>query len=655
MTNNAVRLRSRPARGALRASALLCAASALWACGHPGSDGGGLEQPEPDAGAPAPSELDAGQPPVVAEAPPPVCSSAGWCWATQALQGNTLRAVAATSASDVWAVGSLGLLLQLEGSTWRAHWAPAQKPLRALWLDGQDVWAVGDGGTVLRYSSGEWQAIEIPGLDATLSLHAIAGEPGGRLWIAGEGGALFERRADVWSRVDAGTTGSLNALWAGGGEAWAVGDGGSVLHLENDTWVRVDAGTTRNLNSVHGRGGRVWLGGQASEVRQWNSETRKWERPKGEGTTPHGDVLSLQVAGADLVYAASSDGNVYVWDGASSCPVPGDAGASEPCAKWLPAHATGSELPIRGLWASGDQSLAVGDYGLLVAFEGRERRVIGEGSLDNFLDVAGSGAEDVWVAGDRLLQLQRQNQGQKQGLSWKELLRDSPRAVYSLQVPSSGQLMVAGTGGMARSYADDAWADMDVRADALLRGLWSDGSGGWLVGSRGQAWGLLNKRLWTPTTTPTDHDLLAVWSSPKGMAWAVGEGGVILRHDGIGWAAIPSGPEGGLTVDLRGVWGSAEDDIWSVGTGGSAVHWDGRVWTRATPEASFALNDVWGRAGDDAWAVGSGGTILHYDGQSWQPEASGSEHALNAIWGAGDRVWAVGEHGTILVKRLQPR
>jgi hypothetical protein len=615
MTNNAERVRRRPARAALRASTLLCAAGALWACGHHASDGPAVEQAEADAGESTLPEADAGTPPALAEALPPICSSAGWCWASQGLQGNTLRAVAARSTSDVWAVGSLGLLLQLDGATWRAHWAPAQKPLRALWLDSEDVWVVGDAGTVLRYRSGEWQAVQIPGLDASVGLRAVAGEPGGRLWIAGEGGTLFERRADVWARIDAGTTAALNALWAGGGEAWAVGDGGSVLHLEQDAWARVDAGTTRNLNSVHGRGSRVWLGGQASELRQWNAETRKWERPKGEGATPHGDVLSLQVAGAELVYAASSDGNVYVWDGASSCPVPGDAGASEPCAKWLPAHATGRELPIRGLWASGEQSLAVGDYGLLVSFQGRERRVIGDGALDNYLDVAGSGADDVWVAGDRLLQLREE----KQSPRWKELLRDSPRAVYSLQVPSSGQLLVAGTGGMARSYADEAWAEMDVRADALLRGLWSDGTGGWLVGSRGQAWGLLNRRLWTPTSTPTDHDLRAVWSSPKGMAWAVGEGGVILRHDGIGWAAIPSGPEGGLTVDLRGVWGSADDDIWSVGTGGS------------------------------------GGTILHYDGQSWQPEASGSEHALNAIWGAGDRVWAVGEHGTILVKRLDPR
>jgi hypothetical protein len=205
---------------------------------------------------------------------------------------------------------------------------------------------------------------------------------------------------------------------------------------------------------------------------------------------------------------------------------------------------------------------------------------------------------------------------------------------------------------MARSYSGDAWESMDVRADAWLRGMWSDGDVGWLVGSRGAAWGLLNRRLWTQLTTPTDHDLLGVWSSPTGTAWAVGAGGVILRHDGVLWAAIPSGPNGGLTVDLRGVWGSAEDDIWAVGTGGTALHWDGSVWTKATEDAPFSLNDVWGRSASDVWAVGSGGTILHYDGDSWQPEFSGVGHSLNAVWGTENRLWAVGEYGAILNKAL---
>jgi hypothetical protein len=185
-----------------------------------------------------------------------------------------------------------------------------------------------------------------------------------------------------------------------------------------------------------------------------------------------------------------------------------------------------------------------------------------------------------------------------------------------------------------------------------LHALFSDGQSGWLVGSRGGSWGLLNGRTWVPLATPTERDLLAVYGLPSGNVWAVGAGGVTLRHDGSAWAEIPSGPNGGVGAELRAVWGSADDDVWAVGTGGTALHWDGSVWTPVGEEAAFSLNALWGRARDDVWAAGSGGTLLHYDGSSWQPQFSGTTQALHALWGTPTRLWAVGEHGTILVKHL---
>ncbi|HKO91413.1 MAG TPA: hypothetical protein VJU61_09690 [Polyangiaceae bacterium] len=622
-----------------------CLCLGLVACGSGGHGPGAELEPTGHADAGALATGDAGSHAAPVASVLPVCSRDGWCWDASGPHGNTLRALAANSPSDVWAVGALGTTLHFDGTSWAVHWAPTEQVLRAIWLNGAEAWAVGEDSTVLHFSGEDWEAVTVDGLAPGVSLHGVWGDASGRLWLVGDGGTLFERRAGTWSRIDAGTTVALNAVWSKDGEAWAVGDGGTLLRRQSDAWVRVDAGTTRNLLSVHGRGSEIWLSGQGGELRRWNPEGARWERPDAEGTAPSGDLSALQVAGDGLVYTASSNGNVYVWDGAATCPVAGDAGAPEQaCEKWGPVRYSGREQPLLGLWASGDQSMVVGEHGRVVSWQGRERRILAEGSLDNYLDVSGSSGGDVWIAGDRLLQAF--------GSSWKEILRDSPRALYAVQAEAAGQVLVAGTGGMARAYADAAWSSMDVRADALLRGLWSDGSGGWLVGSRGSAWGLLNHRLWTPTETPTDRDLLAVWSFPAGPTWAVGKAGVILRHDGIGWAAIPSGPDGGLTVDLRGVWGSAKDDVWAVGTGGTAVHWNGSVWTKATSEAAFALNDVWGRSENDAWAVGSSGTILHFDGESWQPEHSGSEHTLNAIWGNQERVWAVGEHGTILVKTL---
>jgi hypothetical protein len=415
-----------------------------------------------------------------------------------------------------------------------------------------------------------------------------------------------------------------------------------VLRRGSEGWARVDAGTSQDLLAVRGAADEVWIAGAAGELRRYDGES--WQRPSGEGPAPEGRLAALHVDG-ERVLVGNSRGQLFAWDGAKTCPVPGDAGAPEqPCPGWLGVRATGDEQPIFGLLADGDSAFAVGAFGAITRWDGDARTRLSEGSVDSYLDVAGSSALDVWVAGDRLL-------SRRDG-RWREVAMNSPRAVYAVQPFGSGRTLVAGTGGLARGYWDDAWQDMDVGQEAWLHGLFSDGTSSWLVGSRGGSWGLLNDSVWVQLATPTQRDLLAVFGLPSGAVWAVGAAGVTLRHDGAAWAEIPSGPDGGVASELRAVWGSADDDVWAVGTAGTALHWDGLVWNPALEDAAYALNAVWGRARDDVWAAGSGGTLLHYDGASWQPELSGTTQPLHALWGTPERLWAVGEHGTILVKDL---
>jgi hypothetical protein len=504
-----------------------------------------------------------------------------------------------------------------------------------------EVWAVGDGSTVLRHDGQAWSVVSVPGLPAELSLRGVAVR-GSDVWIVGDDATLFERRGGSWQEVLVDGFGdSLRAVWAGDDSVWAVGNAGSVLRLDDGEWARVSSGTGRDLHAVHGHGDDVWFAGEQGEIRSWNPEEERFERPVGEGA-PGADLTALQVAADGSVRVTGSSGVIDIWAAGATCAVEGDAGAPpEPCPGWGDARLSGQSVALRGLWASGEQLLAVGDQGAIVRFDGPTRSVESPASADNFLAVAGAGSS-VWVAGDRLLR--------REANRWRELQRDSPRALYAVQ-PLDDRLLVAGTGGVVRRYAGDEWEAMDARADAWLRGLWSDGQTGWLVGSRGYAWGLLNQSLWTELTTPTDRDLLDVWATASGVAWAVGADGVILRHDGRGWAAIPSGPDGGVRVDLGAIWG-ADDDLWAVGTGGTILHWNGTLWARISDEAPFSLNGVWGRSPTEIWAVGSGGVILRYDGSSWSEERSGTGYALNDVWGDGSRLWAVGERGTILVKTL---
>jgi hypothetical protein len=625
---------------------LLCSGSALWlaACSDE------VRREPVDAGLAAPQ--DAGRDPAAVPdaAPPPeppparICSGDGWCWNGPGLQNAALYAIAANGPSDLWAVGELGLTLHFDGQRWDARWAPERHTLRALSAAGTEVWAAGDEGTLLHLVNQSWRAEPLPELPDGAQLRGVWAEADGRVWVVGDGGLLRERSGGAWSSVEVAGGAALNAVWSDGTDVWAVGAAGTVLRKGADGWARVDAGTARDLTSVAGRGGEVWVAGVDGEIRRYDSAEDVWARPDGEGPAPSGQLRALQV-GAARVFVADERGHLFVWDTTTTCPVPGDAGAPEqPCPRWLDVCSTPDEFPIASAWASGSSLMAVGASGSITRWEGDVRTALSAGSRDNYLDVSGSTDDDVWIAGDRLLH-------RRAGGEWQALEMSSPRAIYAVQSLAE-RTLIAGTGGLARGYANDAWLDMDVRPDAWLRGLWGDASSAWLVGARGSSFGLLNGRLWTPLATPTTRDLLAVYGVPGGSVWAVGAGGVVLRHDGTLWAAIPSGPDGGVSADLRAVWGSADHDVWAAGTGGTLLHWDGRVWTRASEEAAFSLNAVWGRAADDVWAAGTGGTLLHYDGSAWRAEFSGTSQALNALWGSSRQLWAVGEHGTLLVKEL---
>ena len=593
----------------------------------------------PDAGGPA---RDAGLSPA---APlPNVCNGDGWCWEGLGIQNNALHAVAGDPAGELWAVGELGMALRFDGQRWSAEWAPTRELLRAVWVGEGEVWAVGEHGTVVHRTAGTWAAEALPGIPWDASLHGVW-VAGGSVWVAGSGGVLLERRAGAWSSVNAASGVSWNAIWASGDDVWAVGDAGAVLHRSAAGWARLDAGTAQDLLAVRGRPGEVWVAGTAGELRRHDALTDTWQRPTGEGPAPEGRLAALSV-GAEGVLVANERGQLFGWDTAVTCPVPGDAGAPEqPCPEWRSVRATGSDRPIFGLLANGDTALAVGALGSITRWDGEARTPLSEAAADSYLDIAGSSDGRLWIAGDRLLTRRDER--------WQEVGMDSPRAVYAVQPLGDGRTLIAGTAGLARGLAEDTWQNMDVSEDAWLHGLFSDGASGWLVGSRGRSWGLLNGRVWVPLATPTERDLLAVFGLPSGAVWAVGAGGVTLRHDGAAWVAIPSGPDGGVSAELRAVWGSADDDVWAVGTGGTALHWNGATWSSLGEDAAYSLNAVWGRARDDLWAAGSGGTLLHYDGSSWQPQFSGTTQALHAVWATPTRVWVVGEHGTILVKDLE--
>jgi hypothetical protein len=243
---------------------------------------------------------------------------AGWTQVPAPPSGSAaeLRAVAATSATDAWAVGSAdsrALILHWDGSSWTQMPAPAGALGGVAASSASDAWAVGSapkGRTLTLHWNGRiWTRVPSPsrtpqGLVDYLNSVAIG--PGKTAWAVGAiscgcgpGVSLIERwNGRSWRVVPGPTPGSpdlASVISIGAQNAWAAGASGSgdgpeqnaLLHWNGRTWKRVaapspDPSTSlRALALVSARD--IWAVGSGSDSKRtrfttvalnWNG--RKW-------------------------------------------------------------------------------------------------------------------------------------------------------------------------------------------------------------------------------------------------------------------------------------------------------------------------------------------------------------------------------------------
>ncbi len=106
-----------------------------------------------------------------------------------------------------------------------------------------------------------------------------------------------------------------------------------------------------------------------------------------------------------------------------------------------------------------------------------------------------------------------------------------------------------------------------------------------------------------------------MWGGSVTEAFAVGDFGTILRHDGKAWAPSPVN----TTKALYGVWGVPASKAWAVGHGGEIVHYSSSAWSVLSSPTTKPFRAVWGSSATDIHAVGDGGTIRKNGVRSFNP------------------------------------
>jgi hypothetical protein len=208
----------------------------------------------------------------------------------------TLRAVAAASPGDAWAVGRSAYgsphVLHLTGGAWRTVSVPTADLAGVAVVSASDVWAVGftttSGGTapaILHYNGSSWSRSAVPAGTGGLALTAVTAVAANDVWAVGYGTGIapliLHYNGSAWSRANVpalpnGGTGRLEGVTARSAtDVWAVGaqsvNRTLTMHYNGSAWSIVpspnnDTTDPNDLNgvAVHRASGETWA------VGEWN-------------------------------------------------------------------------------------------------------------------------------------------------------------------------------------------------------------------------------------------------------------------------------------------------------------------------------------------------------------------------------------------------
>ncbi len=172
--------------------------------------------------------------------------------------GRQLTSFSMTNASEGWAVGQGGRLLQYSGGKWTEHESPTTDDLKHVHMSSSDSGiAVGHSGTIIRYDGSRWREA----LEATPGLSLRSGHelPSGEAWVVGHRMVDDDWSCGILHRID-GTWQSVNCPishplydveFAGPDDGWAVGVSGTILRYHNGGWGRFASPTEEDLVALN--------------------------------------------------------------------------------------------------------------------------------------------------------------------------------------------------------------------------------------------------------------------------------------------------------------------------------------------------------------------------------------------------------------------
>jgi hypothetical protein len=336
----------------------------------------------------------------------------GSAWkAIESATDKDLNGLVFTSNFSGWVYGTEGVILRYAYGEWWTYSSMAPSP-REMVLDpeGEDGWILGSwqrGDIILRWGEKDWETYRGDGPDGeALALDfPILGEAWAAGWIPGRSraGMIWRWDGATWSReIEKIPVALIAAEFIQGGGAWGVGEDGLLAKWDQTEWMAADSPTGQTLNAVGFLSATDgWAAGEGGQILRWDGYRWTVEMPYiARGRGDNALYTRLQAFGLveadDAWVAGGLEGGdfsqpwIMHWDGA----------------EWSAVELFDQKPPCRCSlydmhFSSADDGWSVGggDQTLIMHWDGAEWAYQTWPDAYRLLAIHGVAADDLWAAG----------------------------------------------------------------------------------------------------------------------------------------------------------------------------------------------------------------------------------------------------------------
>jgi hypothetical protein len=166
---------------------------------------------------------------------------------------ETVVGIWGASPTDIWLVGSGGMVLRGNGTTFTRVTTPLTGGtwLEVWGLSATEVYITGDAGRIMRWNG---SAFEIIPSGVSDELWGIWGPNSTTLFAVGNNGAIIRWDGLQWRRLTAPTNAPLFDVWGtSAGNVFAVGIDGVIVRYDGVSWTTMSTPSSTNLFALRGR------------------------------------------------------------------------------------------------------------------------------------------------------------------------------------------------------------------------------------------------------------------------------------------------------------------------------------------------------------------------------------------------------------------